>query len=371
MSKTLPFLCAVLFALLGHTALAAPQSTQATSHPTLPPAWLSLFDKLTFYGDFRARGESDWNRSNGEDRWRARVRLRLGANYSVSEEILVGMRITTGNPNDPRDSNATLGNGAGKMELNLDRIFFTWTPESVDPFFLTLGKFAHPFNRNPVFDELVWYSDIQAEGAVAGSRWRDVGPFESLRTQVGYYVYREDTQGDVSATVAEVMVGSTFSERSRADISAAWYGFTNAGSVPAATVSDYQVLDVIASLRLDRGASTWKFSAEGIANLAVSTPNDTGYALGFSYGQARKQGDWRFYYQYQEIGNDAIFAPLGNADLLLSHNFRGHVGNIDYRLTDKSTIRMRIFQATPIDPSLNGGFSDDTLRAQLDYSVKF
>jgi Putative porin len=347
------------------------QDGAATPAPALPPAWQSIFDALTLYGDFRFRAEGDWNRSGAEDRLRGRIRLRLGANYSINDDLLVGARLSTGDPQDPRDSNATLGDGFGKLELNLDRLFMTWTPEDYDPFFLTLGKFAHPFARNPIYEELVWYSDVQPEGGVIGESWRDVGPLDALRAQAGIYVFLEDTAGDVNIAVAELMASSRFTKSARTDLSAAWYGYSNAESAPAATVDDYQILDVIGAMTFDGGRSPWKASLEGISNLGVSTGDETGWAAGVSYGQMRERGDWRTSYQYQEIGNDAVFSGVSGADFLLDRNFRGHVFNLDHSLSAKSTLRLRVLQATPIDPSLSGGFDGDTLRVRLDFNVKF
>jgi len=330
-----------------------------------------VLERLTLYGDYRFRLEGDFDRPGADDRRRARLRVRLGANYSVSDELLVGGRVTTGDPDALQDSNATLGDGFSNFELTLDRLFLTWTPADYDTLSLTLGKFAHSFARNPVYEELLWYSDVQPDGALLGSTWRDVGPFETVRAQAGFYVFREQAQGDVDLSVAEVLGSTRVTETARLDLSAAWYGYSNPGVVVGTTVDEYQLLDVIAALTIDDTSRPWIFSAEGIGNVGVHTDADTGWALGVSYGQIRETGDWRVYYQYQEIGDDAVFAPLADGDFLVNHNFRGHVFNADYRVTGKSTLRLRVLQATALDEDRASAFAEDPLRVRLDYSVKF
>ncbi|MGK0480606.1 MAG: hypothetical protein ACJAQ3_000571 [Planctomycetota bacterium] len=338
---------------------------------TVPESWQSVADRLTFYGDYRIRGESDRHRANADDRWRARLRLRLGANYSVSDELMVGGRVTTGNPDDARDTNTTLGEEFDKGELTLDRLFLTWRPKSADASFVTVGKFAHGLARNPIYEELVWYSNVQAEGILAGTEWRDVGPLESAGVKVGGYLFQQDSEGDVEIGVAEVEGSTTLSKEARLNLSAAWYGYTHAAEVEAGTVDEYQIIDVIAALTFDGAVAPWKVAFESVTNAGVSSPENSGWAAGVSYGQIRRRGDWRVYYQYQEIGNDAVFSPVAGADFLLDRNFHGHVFNADYRWTDASTLRLRVLAATPDDPSLIGGFDEDSFRVRLDYSVKF
>lgn len=365
------------FLLLAGAALGAThmplqaQSPEAPALVGLPPGWKDTLDRLLFYGDFRFRGEGDWNRPNASDRWRARLRLRVGANYSVSDNLLVGLRLTTGPRNDARDSNATSGGEFSKLDLNLDRLFLTWNPIEGEAAFVNLGKFGHPFYRNPVFDEIVWYSDVQPEGVAFGNRFRDLGDLDSLRTQAAYYIFREESQGDIRIAAAEALASEGFGNDTRADFSLAWYGYENASASPSATTSRYQIVDAILGIWTEIDGHPWRFSAEGISNLASHGQEAHGWTIGAAWGSAQSPGDWRAYYQYQEIGDEAVFTPVAAGDFLIDHNFRGHVVNVDYVLTEEASLRLRGLSSKLLDPALGPGTGETAYRLRLDLNVKF
>jgi hypothetical protein len=204
-----------------------------------------------------------------------------------------------------------------------------------------------------------------------GDSREDVGPLDTLRGQAGYYIVRERAKGDVRVATAEVMAGMRFTPVARGNLSLAWYGYDNAGNHPDVTTSRYQIVDAIAGLIADSGGFPWRFSAEAISNLSATGRDGTGWALGLSCGAAQHRGDWRAYYQYQEIGNDAVFAPVAGADFLIDHNFRGHVANIDHVLTEEVTLRARVLSSKPLDPALGPGTGETTYRLRFELSVKF
>ena len=352
-------------------AQTATQESVDSLPPSIPELWQDAFNRLVFYGDFRYRLEGDWDRPGNPDRWRSRLRVRLGANYSVKDNLLVGTRLTTGAKNDPRDSNETVGGGFSKIELNLDRLFLTWNPDDAHTSFVTLGKFGHPFQRNPINEELVWYSDVQAEGVMLGKTIRDVGVVDRLRGQAGYYIFSERNQDDIRIAVAELLASSRLNKTTLGNFSVAWYGYENPANNPAATVPHYQIVDAIVGITTTLAGAPWRFSAEGISNLSASGRDANGWALGLSCGAAKERGDWRAYYQYQVIGNDAVFVPVAGADFLIDHNFRGHVINVDYVISRDVTLRTRLLTSTPIDPALLGGVSDTAYRLRIDLNVKF
>lgn len=147
------------------------------------PEWLDRFD---LHGDIRIRGQHDaFPSGNAQfvdpaepteplnttvDRSRFRYRLRLGIDAEINEDFMAGIRLATGNENDPISTNDTLGDYQNKDGLTLDRAFVKWTvfhPE--DPFTPNrkLSVYAGRF-KNPFFStDLVWDNDLNFEGVAA------------------------------------------------------------------------------------------------------------------------------------------------------------------------------------------------------------
>ena len=109
------------------------------------------------------------------DRNRGRVRVRLAAKADLigKTEINVGkaeagVRITTGNEDDPVSTNETLGDYSNRDTVVLDRAYLQWKYKPTLPIRemypqvkLVAGRFANPFYAT----DLVWDSDVSFEGA--------------------------------------------------------------------------------------------------------------------------------------------------------------------------------------------------------------
>lgn len=110
-----------------------------------------MLDDLTVYGDVRLRAEYDFDLPDRSDRFRSRLRFRLGANYALGESWLAGGRLVTGDRDEPRSRHVTRGDGFDGLEVSLDRLFLEARPPfATDLRFVGGGNFDHPFQRNPV-----------------------------------------------------------------------------------------------------------------------------------------------------------------------------------------------------------------------------
>ena len=169
--------------------------------PASGPEWVS---KFTLYGDVRVRAEEVINHSGNDDtgafpnfnaintgapfdtagnifspqynvdqnRNRERLRARLGAAVVVSGGFTAGIRIATGNDNQPVSENQTFGaagNAQGgdfaKYSLWLDKAFIKYQAGD-DPsgsFWMTFGRFENPFFST----SLIWANDLGFDGLVA------------------------------------------------------------------------------------------------------------------------------------------------------------------------------------------------------------
>ena len=145
--------------------------------------------RVRYQKDFYAAGNSvpalyanEWGSTSGnttKDQDRFRVRARLGLMALVSDNIVAGFRIATGNLTDPVSTNQTLGQDFNKFSLVLDRAYLKadpWNWLSVSG-----GRIPNPFFST----DLVWDDDLNFDGvAVAFKPWsienRPLKPFVTV-----------------------------------------------------------------------------------------------------------------------------------------------------------------------------------------------
>lgn len=128
-----------------------------------------------------------------QERQRARIRFRLGAELELEEGFSMGFRIGTGQDNSPVSSNQTLGragNGQGgnfsKYALWLDRAFVAYEP--ADTFKLTLGRFDDPFLSTTT----IWSEDIGFDGVALRLRPGKGDTFRPFLTAGVFPVFNTD-----------------------------------------------------------------------------------------------------------------------------------------------------------------------------------
>lgn len=162
------------------------------AQPNTFPDWVS---RISFDGDIRLRDESRYfsgNNSNEivdyaklnqsgpydvnkntntqlppllntrEDRENLfRLRARLGMKAVISPDWTAGIRLGTGNDNNPVSTTQTLGGGFGKKDIWLDQGYLTW--KTTDYMSLTAGRFANPFYST----DMMYSGDLNFDGVAA------------------------------------------------------------------------------------------------------------------------------------------------------------------------------------------------------------
>lgn len=170
----------------------ATAKSEGWAQPGALPEWVGRFK---FSGDMRVRGEQqmfggsntplllDVNAINAdgayttddvlplrdttEDRTRFSVRARFAVDARVTDYVDAGVRLVTGNLNDPVSTNETLTGNFDKFAVGLDRAYIRVRPFAKDDRFakssLIFGKFDNPFFST----EIVFDRDLQFEGMAA------------------------------------------------------------------------------------------------------------------------------------------------------------------------------------------------------------
>jgi Putative porin len=357
----------------------------------------SALDRLQVFGDMRVREEYSFQVPGHRDRNRLRLRLRVGASLVLSDEWSLGARLRTGDPDDPRSPHVTLGDGFDSLAANLDRAFLAYRPEWSPGLSVQVGKFNHPFGRNPVYGELVWDADVQPEGMVFSYSPRP-GDGEGLLREVTvtaavYSLIEQGDGDDASMAALELRASLGLTERVASRVSVAYYHYgdtspgtntellaDNRGNATADTdgdgkadsfVSNFGIVHGIAALTYDGLSSPVTLAGEVIHNMRASIGGDTGWSLGLSCGESERAGDFRGYYQWQVVERDAVFSTMAQDDFLLATNHRSHVLGLNYQVRDDIGVHVWALVSAAHAPSTGGAPEQDQWRVRLDVNVKF
>ena len=147
----------MLRALIVLTMLAGavPAAAQPAPASTQKPWW----ERITFYGDFRARYEGFFQ-EDADSRQRGRYRFRFGLRTPVVEGLDFNVRLASGEAADVTSTNQSFGEFQNRKPINIDQVSLTYTPPSAKALTLGVGKYAYPMTRT----QMVWDDDVNWEG---------------------------------------------------------------------------------------------------------------------------------------------------------------------------------------------------------------
>lgn len=348
-----------------------------------------LLDRLHFYGDIRLRYESQFERDTSDNRHRARVRLRTGINVDINEQVVVGARLTTGDPENITTSNQTLDDSFDKFEISLDRVFVRYEPERIPNSWFMGGKFGAPWRTTPIFGGMTWDSDAQPEGVAAGYAFEDVGPFNVIDfTAVQLFV--EETSGteDAFGTVFQVATDLDLTDTLNLEAGVTYFSWSdleidsslafllpdnNGNAVVGGDFeSDFGVIHPYLVLTYDGWKYPVTFVGEYVNNLRANNDRDQGWSLGASLGAAKKRGDWQLFYQWVVLEQDSVLTVVNSDDFTLHSGFRGHHYGLAYQLTDRIQFTPNVYTFYREHPNEALGQDDDyQWKTRLDLNIKF
>jgi len=361
------------------------------------PAFAGTSD-TNFFADMRFRHESDFEQVtlagvDKGDRHRERVRLRFGANHELTNEFTLGLRIVSGNPDDPNSPHQNLGNAFHSFELSFDRFFVNYYPEWLPGFSFTGGKFAHPFQKNPVYGDLVWDVDVQPEGAFIAYEASDIGPLEKINLVLGEYLVKENDTNDMNAFVAQVSVLIPLGAHLKTSVAVAYYGYNNFSKGGATTAcdnrgnatsgvkttdcdgdgtketapfaSEFKIINPYVALLYEGSAYPMVMSVEYINNTGANISKDSGWLVGVAVGSTRQKGNLRLYYVRAVVEQDAVLTLTSQDDFLFQTNHDSHRLGVQYRVSDDVVAHPYV----AISEFENGGPSDSQWRARLDLDI--
>ena len=190
---------------------------------TLPP-WVT---RIRLFGDIRVRGEGafyptgnltgygsnfwNYNAINSsstpydytgqanpsysnvdKDRWRLRLRARVGVEADLGDGFTAGIRIGTGENSSPVTQNQTLGGSGGdfsKYSLWLDRAFIKYEMGTDgNSLSMTLGRFDNPFFST----RMIWNDEIGFDGVALQGRYKVTEGLTPFLIAGAFPVYNTD-----------------------------------------------------------------------------------------------------------------------------------------------------------------------------------
>lgn len=351
--------------------------------------------KVTLTGDIRYRYEAIADDSatsadgvTAADRYRDRIRARFAATAKATDNITVGIGLTTAEAQDPRSGNQSLNGVFSKKPIELDLAYFDWKFASWGN--LIGGKMKQPIVKGA--QNLFWDNDITPEGLAFtfnNGMW-----FGSV-----YNFWLSEISGAETARTSDPMIhgaqigarlpigGSTLTaalhyydlSASQGRVPAPIYnnsanGNTTIGTAPdLALAFDYEVLDLMVQYDTTIGSLPFQVWGEAAQN---QDPDDldTAFSGGVVFGRASNPRTWEAGVMYQQLEKDALFAQLIDSDFAggVSDNegfafrfgfapVRNWVLNASYFLNKRNVDRANSFGQTEVDYD----------RLQLDFNVKF
>lgn len=361
----------------------------------LPAAAEETDRSWSWYADWRARLEGDWDSQNAsgvarEDRTRLRARVRVGLRFDPRERIRLEVRLRSGSELSQQSPHVTLidfdGNDTGSADFTLDRWFVRGKTRSGN-LAGWVGRNNLPFKNS---HELVWDADATVVG-LGGTFQRPFGDHGRLTLQGGRFsapVGMRSFTGNLSS-----LQGIFDFNADRGTLTASLGGIAVEAEPgdPDATAlldgngsRDYATWVVGLSGTLARshplsGGIEWMHNSESYSATdpdpvtAANFDQTDGHVVWLRWGEVKKRGDWLLGYAHASIEKLAVNASWaqddwvrwGSATETRSSGYEGHELRYRHGLGNRQNLTVRLFLVEAI------GTIEDGKRLRIDYNGKF
>jgi len=299
--------------------------------------------KIKGRGDIRYRSENIWTErvvaatptvpayvDDAADRYRHRIRARLGFDAKVTDHVNGTLLFATG-ADDPRSSNQTLGSQSTRKAIGVDMAYIDWN--ALQGVNIVLGKQPWPFWRPG--NSLFYDGDYNPEGgAVKFDRGMLFGSAYGwwLSEQYNANPAGENSDGNVVGTQlgmkfallgGETRVAAHYYDCGACqDQTSIMFGGVGNGNtmyrVGTTTTNqlryDYEILQLSAEMGLTAFNLPVSLWADYSQNMASDVQEDTGFAIGASIGRASNPKTWNAGVWYQELDADSMFGQFVDSD---------------------------------------------------------
>jgi hypothetical protein len=380
---------------------------------------LDWLKRISLFGDIRVRNEGFYQK-NVVARNRQRLRLRLGAKISISDELEGGFRLVSGDPNEIVANNQTLTDSFTRKPINIDNAYITIRPSKTiglekSFFSITGGKFSVPFFRPRAVmgSEIIFDEDLTPEGAAEeASLYEGQGLLRSVKVAAGQWSVKEFAAARDSFMLGEqLQIALAPTSSTQLTLAAADYNFMRSDAVAqernrnsslALTNSvilqngklvrggslitpdaknpirrfagGFNIVNASGQLAWDTGYAQWPFTlmVDYAHNTEAKGGKDDAFLVGAGIGQTRNPGDWAFSALWQRVETDSVLSMFTLSDYGLrgGTNVQGPIAKIDYMLFPRLTLTAKGYFVNLIDRP-KGASNVTVNRLQLDALFAF
>lgn len=338
------------------------------------PAWP---EKIRLNGDLRYRHEQI-HAESADYRTRHRFRARAGLTAAVSDHVSVGFGLASGEGDGPVSANQSLDSGFSDKGVSIDLAYFDWL--ALDDTHIIGGKFRNAFYRPGDFG-MIWDDDLRPEGLVAtydngmlfgafGGLWAE----ESSTSGNDVIIYA--AQAGLRFEVADGMtltMGAGYFDAGDVKGEAFLYdtgdSFGNTASPGGDTyLYAYEEMEGFVELATSLFDQPVKLFVDYVKNNDADDL-DTGWASGFTVGEAKVKGGWTLGYSYMDLEADAVLGVFTDSEFGDGGtDKKGHVLQGAYALTDRTNLKATYFIN---ERGESTGTETDYDRLQLDVNFKY
>ncbi|MFA6384680.1 MAG: putative porin [Candidatus Omnitrophota bacterium] len=361
------------------------------------PKWLQT---TKFSGDMRLRYQGE-TKTGSKHRDRGRFRLRYGFEMKPNELMKVGFKMATGenktNGPEQTSTNQSFTNSFQNVPIWVDQAYVEYKPFGnrdlavLKDMKLTGGKFANPFYTT----DMVWDGDINPEGGYVqftpsyGAAWNTfftfgflpLGESSSDSNDPFLFAMQGGVAGNINARPYKFGVSYFNYENIKG---MAWNTYS-ANYTPTINNSldgtllkyDFNILEIIGEyspMDLTFAGNTMPLTIQGdyAKNLADGDiKDDTAWLAGLKMGKAKDKGAWELYWNYRQIGKDAVIATINDSDFHLGGvASKGNKFGLTYAVMPNSTLGCAYFITDPYK-SIQTGTSKHIDLYQIDWVTKF
>jgi hypothetical protein len=346
-------------------------------------------------GDVRFRYESyknNYTRKADTEEDRYRLRVRLGVNPTINEELSSGIRLSSEDSSNPTSRNQTLKGGFSGKDIYIDEAYINYHPKTLDgKFNVVLGKRDVAKTLNVVKD-IVWDSDMTLEGMTL-QYGKDVSGNQKAGGSLiaGYYMLDESAnhnspgiftiQGAFKgkASGLDYNLGASYYDYVHVNNTTGvwWTGVNGNSNGPALYGVDFNIVELFGTLGGKIGGSVpATLYAQYARNTAIINDHNAVLA-GLKLGDDSKPNGWALDGGYFYIEQYAV-TPYTDGDRPISGTWSTDIKGVKigatYQLAQNMIIGATYFRVNPIktiatDTSLSAG--DHRNLFQADVVVKF